>query len=142
MAKNDYKSLRTNVPLEQKSPHTPMPKAKSVIGLDELVTIKDNNHKTVDVVARIDTGAEWSSIDKKLFEQLSFGPVSGQRVIKSASGSSKRHTVEVTVIIKGKSCTSLFTIADRSRLKYKLLIGQNILTMGFIIDPSIERIIK
>lgn len=126
-----------------KSPYEGKPhKDKRVIGLDELITIKDKRRKTVDVVARIDTGAEWSSIDKKLFEELSFGPVSGQRLIKSASGSSRRHTVNITIIMKEKTCKGIFTIADRSRLKYKVLIGQNILSQGFIIDPLIKRIIK
>ena len=28
------------------------------------------------------------------------------------------------------------TVADRSHMKYKMLIGQNVLKKGFIIDPE------
>ena len=31
-----------------------------------------------------------------------------------------------------------FTLADRSNMKYSVLIGQNILKQGFLIDPSKE----
>ena len=30
---------------------------------------------------------------------------------------------------------SEFTIADRTHMKYKILVGQNILKEGFLVDP-------
>ncbi len=117
-------------------------KNKVVIGLDEYVTIIDNGKKEETVIARIDSGAEWSSIDEKLFEKLSLGPIIGSKLIKSASGKKRRDIVKIKIRLKGKELMGQFNIADRSRLKYKMLIGHDILMQGFLIDPSIAIIKK
>ena len=104
---------------------------KTVVGLVEEIQI--NGKK---VTARIDTGAEYSSIDKDFASQLKLGPVIRTILIKSASGKERRPVVEAEVKIKGKILHSKFSIADRKHMKYKALIGQNILKKGFLVDPS------
>ena len=104
---------------------------KTVVGLVEKVQIKGRG-----VMARIDTGAEHSSIDKELASELKLGPVLRTILIKSASGKTNRPVVETKIRIKGKLINSKFNIANRTHMKYKLLIGQNILKQGFLIDPS------
>jgi len=104
---------------------------KTIVGLVEKVKINGK-----EVTARIDTGAEHSSIDKDLSKRLELGPILRTMLIKSASGQTRRPVVEAEMEIKGKVIKSKFNIANRKHMKYKVLIGQNILKQGFLIDPS------
>ncbi|MBL7100320.1 MAG: ATP-dependent zinc protease [Nanoarchaeota archaeon] len=104
---------------------------KTVIGLVEKIQINGR-----EVIARIDTGAEHSSLDKDFATTLNLGPVITTISIKSANGKEKRPVVEAEIKIKNKTLNSRFNIADREHMKYKALIGQNILKEGFLIDPS------
>ncbi len=110
---------------------------RTIVGLVEQVTIKHNG-KQEQLTARIDSGATKSSIDIGLASKLQLGPVVASKVIKSANGAKLRPVVEATVIIKGREVTEKFTLADRGHMKYQVLIGQNILKRGFLIDPNQE----
>lgn len=109
--------------------------SKTIVGLTEKIEVIGKK-KTVFEVARIDTGATKGSIDTKLAASLGLGPIIRTKLVKSASGQSTRPLVHVDVKIKRKRFTGDFTIADRSHMKFKVLIGQDILTQGFLIDPS------
>ena len=109
---------------------------KKVLGLVEKITLHGNNSHTVDLWARIDTGATKSSIDESLAKKLELGPILEEKVIKSAHGVKVRPVVKMTVYLAGEHIHSKFTIADRNHMKYKVLIGQNILKKGFLIDPN------
>ncbi|MBS3121410.1 ATP-dependent zinc protease [Candidatus Woesearchaeota archaeon] len=112
-------------------------KNKTYIGLYEKVTLMGNNTPNKEVIAKIDTGATRSSIDVKLAAGLKLGPVLTSRMIKSAQGSTLRPIVEGEIIIAGKQLKVHFTIANRSKMKYSMLIGQDVLKEGeFLIDPS------
>lgn len=104
---------------------------KKIVGLVEKIKINGK-----EVMARIDTGAEHSSIDEDLAKKLKLGPILRTILIKSASGQTRRPVVEAEINIKGKVLQSKFNIANRKHMKYKVLIGQNILKQGFLIDPS------
>lgn len=108
---------------------------KSLVGLYEKVLVKGNNGQSVTRVARIDTGATLSSIDKELVEKLDLGPIIKQRLTKQASGETMRDVIKVNIELAGRKFNFRFSIADRSKMKYKILIGQNILKKDFIIDP-------
>jgi len=110
-------------------------KNRAIIGLIEPVLFIGNNDRRKTVNARIDTGAEKSSMDAKLAAELHLGPIIKRKLITSAHGRTVRPIMEATVIISDREITSEFTIADRSHMKYKALIGQNILKQGFLIDP-------
>ena len=111
-------------------------KDKTVVGLTEHVTAKSPKGERK-VLARIDTGATKSSIDVRLAADLKLGPIIKAKLVKSASGSSLRPVVKATIIIANKEITSEFTLADRSHMKYKMLIGQNtLIDNGFIVDPA------
>ena len=110
---------------------------KITIGLYEKITLVGNRTSNKEMVARIDTGATRSSIDVKLAASLKLGPVIKTKLVKSAHGSTLRPIVEGQLIIAGKKIKTHFTIADRVKMKYKLLIGQDVLKRGnFLIDPS------
>lgn len=106
-----------------------------VIGLAEKASIHyDKGSKNV--TAKIDTGATKSSIDTSLAAELKLGPVIKSKLVKSAHGSKLRPIIEATIELAGKKIKSEFTLADRAHMKYRILIGQNILKDGFLIDPT------
>ena len=107
-----------------------------IIGMIEEIEVKGTDNSTERLQARIDTGATKSSIDYKLASKLKLGPVIESRLVKSAHGSKLRPVIEATINIRGKELTSKFTLADRDHMKYRVLIGQNILKKGFLIDPN------
>ena len=110
---------------------------RTIIGLVEPVTITQDG-KSETIKARIDSCATNSSIDSTLAAKLRLGPVVANKMIKSANGARMRPVVEVTVDLHGKEVKERFTLADRSHMKYPVLIGQNILKRGFLIDPCQE----
>jgi hypothetical protein len=110
-------------------------KNKAIVGLTENVTINGSSSQK-EVIARMDTGATKSSIDIGLAAELKLGPVIDSRLIKSAHGTKLRPVVEVNVFISGREIKARFTVADRSHMRYPVLIGQNILKQGFLIDPN------
>ena len=110
-------------------------KDRVVVGLVEDIEIKGNNHKKQEIKARIDTGAVKSSIDAKLAAELELGPIVKRKLVVSAHGKTLRPLMEAEIILAEKKIKSEFTIADRDHMKYKVLVGQNILKKGFIIDP-------
>ena len=112
-----------------------MKKKKEVIGLTAKVKLIGPK-KVKTVMARIDTGATLGSIDKKLAKELDLGPVIKTKLVKSSHGQSNRPVIKARVNIKSRKIRARFTLADRSSLKYKVLIGQNILKKRFIIDPD------
>jgi hypothetical protein len=112
---------------------------KTVIGLVEPVTIftKEGVKKTI--MAKIDTGASKSSIDVNLASQLKLGPIIKSKLVKSASGNKLRPVIESEVGLAGKKMTAEFTLADRWHMKYRVLIGQNVLKHKYLIDASLKK---
>lgn len=112
-------------------------KNKTVVGLTELIRVRGPTGAAKDVLARIDTGATKSSIDVRLAAELQLGPVLKTKLVKSASGTTLRPVVRSTIHIANKSLPAELTIADRSHMKFRVLIGQNIICdNGFLIDPA------
>lgn len=110
---------------------------RTIVGFTETITIKSNG-KSKKIVARIDTGATKSSIDTSLASELKLGPIIASKMVKSANGAKLRPIVDVSVLLEGQEVTEKFTLADRSHMRYRVLIGQNILKRGFLIDPNKE----
>ncbi len=112
-----------------------MKKKKEVVGLTEKIMLIGPKKAKI-LTARIDTGATLGSIDKKLAKELNLGPVLRTKLVKSSHGQSHRPVIKASVKIGSRRIRARFTLADRSNLKYKVLIGQNILKKRFIIDPD------
>jgi hypothetical protein len=110
---------------------------KNILKIIEEVTLKDKEDKDRKILAKVDTGATRSSLDTRLASELKLGPIVKTKLIKSSHGSSLRPVVEADVILKGKNIKTQFTLADRKRMKYKILIGVNTMREGnFLVDPS------
>lgn len=103
-----------------------------IIGLEESITLENG----IKYKAKIDTGADSSSIDKALVEKLGGKEIVSHKFIRSALGRHKRPIINLMVIFQGIEFNENFTISDRSNLKFKVLIGKDILKReGFLIDP-------
>jgi len=100
--------------------------------------------------ARIDTGAALSSLDARDIkiekDMVSFKlpprykslqmtlPIVDQKNIRSADARERRPVVELDLCIGPKRIRAQVTLNDRSRVRYPLLIGRNILEERFVID--------
>jgi len=109
---------------------------RPALGFTERVIIVGKGGKKKELKGRVDTGATKSSIDVGIAKELGLGPSIGERLVKSSNGQFVRSLIWVNLEISGKNIREQFTIADRSHLRYKLLIGQNIIRLhGFFVDP-------
>ena len=108
---------------------------KTTVGLvEEVILIGKSGEKKI--LARIDTGATKSSIDAKLAVEIETDPEFKTAIVRSAHGVKRRGVVKQRLVIAGRRMNMEFTLADRSHMKYKMLIGQNILKRRFLIDPE------
>lgn len=111
------------------------------------------------VKAKTDTGADISSIwcgeVKKVKDKLEcvfFGPESphytGKKVLfnkseykrshifNSFGTGEKRYKVKMPVVINGRRIRSTFTLADRSKKEYPVLLGRKLLAKKFLVDVA------
>ncbi len=110
----------------------------------EIVKVVSASGKRLEVKARIDTGARSSSIDRHLAQNLGiYHPTLITKIkgVRSAHGRSKREYVSLKFSLAGKLTTSSVSVADRSHLKYPLLIGRKDI-QGFVVKPFIPKIPK
>jgi len=115
---------------------------KVVLALIERVKLHGGAAEGKEILAKIDTGADNSSIDMELASELQLGPIVKTKRIISSHGKSLRPVVEVTMDLAGKTITEYFTLYNRSHMKFPVLIGKNILRQGFLIDPSLPDAIE
>lgn len=113
-------------------------KDKIIVGVIEKVILVSRSGQNKEIEAKIDTGASKSSMDIQLASRLKLGPVITSRMIKSAHGNKLRPVIEAEIILAGKKMKSEFTLADRTHMRYNVLIGINTLKHGFLVDPSIN----
>jgi len=133
--------------------------AKKLIGRIELVSFPE--WKISDIEAKIDTGAYTSSLhchhvetyqedgikmvrfflldpNHPEYEKISQrAQVKSIRNVKSSNGLVERRIAIKTMMeIAGKSYNIELTLADRSRMKYPVLLGRRFLQNRFIVDVS------
>lgn len=137
--------------------NTEKQQSKVVIGATVLV---DFGHTSIQehVAARVDSGARTSSlwasdisIDNGQVSFILLGeghpdytgekitlPLVDIRTVVSSNGISQdRYVVELPIKIAGVSLSSEFTLSDRSKQRYPILVGRNILAGNFLIDCSL-----
>jgi len=104
-----------------------------IIGLIETIVLEDNSKYK----AKIDTGADSSSINISIAESLGRKKIVSHKIIRSALGVHKRPTIMIEFEFHGKKFKEKFSVSDRTDLKYKILIGKDILKKEkFIIDSN------
>lgn len=99
---------------------------KTVSEIEEVVVMGHNGKREV-VRAKIDTGADGSSIDRVLAEEL--GLLEADNILyydyfRNALGRKKREIVGVTFVMAGRKIKTQISIADRSRLRTKMIVGR------------------
>ncbi len=113
---------------------------KTVKAVEEIKVrdLEGNRHK---VLAKIDTGAWSSAIDKKFARSL--GLLNKNRILwyrkkLSALGREERAVIPVTFYLLGTKISTKMTVADRKLLRYQVLIGRTDL-QGFLVNPEIDK---
>jgi len=111
---------------------------KKTITVFEKIKLRPFVGEPVEVLAKIDTGAYRTSIDKQLAKEL--GLLSPENKLfykgyRSSMGSEKRPIVEVSFWLKGKKVKTAANISDRSKLKRPVIIGRRDLK-GFLINAE------
>ena len=111
---------------------------RDIIGVVASVKLKGQKGEKI-VKAKIDTGADRTSIDMKIASEIGLGPIMDTVKVKSATAenSETRLVVEADIIIHEKKFTVNACLDDRSKMKYNVLIGKDLLEKSnFLIDPN------
>ncbi|MBD3171019.1 hypothetical protein GF326_00970 [Candidatus Bathyarchaeota archaeon] len=112
---------------------------REIIGLEEEITIKGLLGEKK-VKAKIDTGADRTSVDDDIAAEIGLGPIHKIVKVKSSlSGKSKKRlVVDAEIVIKGEHHKIPVSISERDHMSYELIIGKDILKKcKFLIDPTL-----
>ncbi len=129
-------------------------KKLKIIGNSSKITVAG----ITDIPAKTDTGAEFSSIwasdiamtDDHKIQFCLFAPgnplYTGEKItvedfkaisVRNSTGQEHiRYRVKLPAVIRGKKMRAYFTLADRSRNNFPVLIGRRTLKGRFLVDPS------
>jgi alpha-L-glutamate ligase-like protein len=111
-----------------------------IIKAVEEIKIQDAKGKMVKVLAKIDTGAWSSSIDRDFAREL--GLLTKSRILwyrkkRSSFGEEERPVIAMTFWLSGRKISTVVSTARRYGLAYKMIIGRTDLR-GFLVDPEIS----
>jgi len=91
------------------------------------------------VRAKVDTGADRTTVDKALAARLMLVPTGSNVAVKASAAGKRveRPLVNAAVTLAGIKFNLRVGVADRSQMRYSVIIGRDILRSGdFLIDPS------
>lgn len=137
------------------------PKTKQVIGMTDVIDLPDLELSNVPV--KIDTGAYTSALHCKEVQlvkegnetKLSFyliDPAQSlpkriysnnftQKMIRNSFGHTEmRYVIKTRIMLFGRIIRAEFTLADRERMRYPILIGRKLLRNRFIVDVSLNNL--
>ena len=117
-------------------------------GVEEIILVPS----MVTLPARIDTGAATTSLDARdvfVTENVAYFklpekyggvflslPVKEWKTIRTSASWQKRPVVEMEMCIGRRLIRCDVNLNDRSRMKYPLIIGRNVLKLGYLVDSS------
>ena len=113
------------------------------INVWELVKVVTANKEKVEVVAKIDTGAWRTSIDKSLARKLGLTRkenVLWTKKFKSGLGREVRYVINLKYYLAGRRIKTIASLSNRQHLRSPLIIGRRDLT-GFLVKAD-ERDVK
>lgn len=133
-------------------------KEKRIIGRTDVIDLPDLG--LTDVRAKIDTGAYTSSIhcfkvklqkDGKLSFYLPAHRAEKHKrfvtdsyelkAIKNSFGQTeKRFVIKTRIVVFGKRILTEFSLADRSEMRYPVLLGRKLLRNRFLVDVSKQQL--
>lgn len=103
----------------------------------EMVQILSHQKKKVPALAKLDTGAYSTSIDKEFAKELGLLSPNNtlwEKEFKSSLGKEKRKLIRLVYWLGGRKVVARAGLSDRKHLRRKILIGRRDLR-GFLIDP-------
>jgi hypothetical protein len=113
-------------------------KDRKIVGIVELVTIKGKKGMKT-VKGKLDTGADRTSVDYNIAAKVGLGPLVDTVKVRSsvANNSETRVLVEAELIIHQQHFNLPVSVDDRSKMKYAVLIGRDLLEKSnFLINPQ------
>lgn len=105
----------------------------------ETVKVVNSNDEKADILAKIDTGAWRTSIDKQTainFGLLQKSNILWEKTVKSSMGKEVRPIIALKFYLAGRRIKTVASIANREGLKSKLIIGRQDLG-GFLVNPIV-----
>lgn len=109
---------------------------KNILGIEEEVTVIDPRGNAHTLMAKVDTGAWRTTIDKEIAQSWGLThSIVGERHVRAALGDEMRPVIELTMKLKGSVVKTQAFITDRSHLNYPMIIGRRDMR-GFFVDPS------
>ncbi len=109
------------------------------LGGVERVALKTAGGEIREFLAKVDTGSDGTSLDESVAKDLGLGPGAVTSKVKSSHGVSVRPVIHCTFTLAGVQINADVNITDRSKLKFPMLIGKDVLNRyGFIVDTNKE----
>jgi hypothetical protein len=132
-------------------------KPKQVIGMTDVTDLPDLG--LFGVEAKVDTGAYTSALhckDVRLVEseqgtllsfciiqhssalpQRFYSDTFTERTIRNSFGvAERRYVIKTKIVLFGRRIRAEFTLADRERMRYPILLGRKLLKNRFVVDVS------
>lgn len=111
-----------------------------IISIFEKIKIKSSSGKLFEVLAKIDTGAWRSSINKDL--ALKLGLLDKRNILwtkkfRSALGVEERPVINMAFWLAGRKIVSPASVAKRTALRYPVIVGRKNLK-GFLVNPQVK----
>ncbi len=115
----------------------PRSKKRNELDVFEIVKVSGKKGSKLEIEAKVDTGAFRSSIDRTLARKL--GLLEKKNILfktnyESALGQQERQVIGITMWLGGKRLKTTASVADRSNVRKKMIIGRRDLK-GYIIKP-------
>ncbi len=108
------------------------------IGTEEEIKVVSGEGKKVKTLAKIDTGAWRSSIDKTFAKEnglLNRENILWKKVVKSAFGSEVRPVINIRFYLAGRRINTIASVSNRKGLKKLIIIGRRDL-QGFLVKAN------
>lgn len=109
-----------------------------VVGVFEEVKIKGKNGERARVLAKVDTGAWRTAIDRELARKLTLLEPSNilwAKRVRSSLGVEERPIINLTFWLAGRRLSTQAGVADRKSLRKPLVVGRRDLA-GFLVEPK------
>ncbi len=113
-----------------------------VVGGEEPVLVSYEGGESVETLTNMDTGAGYASLDETVARDdlgIDVDNPENTQTVRSSLGTEERPLFPVEVQIAGQTLNVQATIADRSEVSTKMLLGSRDLE-GFLIDVSSEQL--
>lgn len=109
---------------------------RTILGVEEPISIIDSDGQPHTVLAKVDTGAYRTTIDESLAQKYSLHTtVLEHREVRGALGEQTRPVIELAMVLRDRLIKTQAFIVDRSYMNYDAIIGRKDLK-GFLVDPA------